>query len=201
MVLEKAFEKIYFLMKLSMMYLLLVICGLFVFGISPANAAMMSLHAQHKGKVENYHFSEAFSLFKASFLQANLYFFSLSVVGAGLAYGLYILTQLVPSIWLLLVLVVHLLALLYLLCFYAIYLKLQVYFEFSYWTGVKLAAMAVFFDWKAIVKWLLGSAICALLAVKIPLIVFVFVPIIWLIFTFDVLHPIYEEVEKSEEPQ
>ena len=201
MVLEKAFEKIYFLMKLSMMYLVLVICGLFVFGFSPANATMMSLYAQHKGKAEGYHFSEAFSLFKASFLQANLYFFSLSVVGAGLAYGLYILTQLVPSIWFLLVMVVHLLVLFYLLCFYAVYLKLQVYFEFSYWMGAKLVAMAVFFDWKAIVKWLLGTVICALLAVKIPLIVFVFIPIIWLIFTFDVLHPIYEEVTKSEDQQ
>lgn len=46
----------------------------------------------------------------------------------------------------------------------------------------------------SIFKWLLGTSIALILLSKLPLMLMIFLPIFWLIFTFDVLEPIYQKV-------
>ncbi|MFX3856128.1 hypothetical protein ACJBS3_10490, partial [Streptococcus suis] len=45
----------------------------------------------------------------------------------------------------------------YIFALYALFLKLQVHFEFSLKTVLKFAAVSLFLDWKALVKYLLVS--------------------------------------------
>lgn len=192
--LENIFVLIFFLMKLVAFYVILVLSGGIIFGISPANATLLALYNTYGKKSEDYHFKEAWSYFKASFLISNSFFgiyFSLFLM---LCFGIWLTLQVSLGLFFVFVVIFYSLLLLYLSLLYALYLKLQVYFEISFKNMLKLIIMGSFLSFSAGLKWFLGTAICLFLASRFPLLLVVFLPIIWLLFTFDSLDPIYQKV-------
>lgn len=194
-VLDKCFYWIYFLMKLSMIYLLLLLIGAVLFGFHPANTSMMSLMAKHQKDLGAYTFKEAFSIYRKDFCSSNMLGYLLASLAVCIAYTIFHLPPISSLALLFVIQVINSFFLNYLFCTYAVYLKLQVYYDFSLVNALKLSAMAVFFDLVAILKCLLGSFIVIFLLSKVSLLMAVFLPIIWLIFIADVLEPIYQMVK------
>lgn len=195
--LESVCNLLFFLMKLSAIYLVLVLCGGVVLGFSPANASLLSLYDQHRMDASKYHFRDGWSLFKANFVQLNLavgLFLSLLLV---LFTGLWLAIQLPPSWWSLLAILANSCGLFYLFSLYGLFLKLQVHFEFSLFLGIKLAAISLFLNWKSPLRFLLGSLVVAFFWAEVPLILSFFLPAIWLIFVYDIFDPIYQQVDRD----
>lgn len=195
-VLEGLFNRVYFLMKLAMLHLFLSLCGGLLFGMAPASATLLFLYREHGQAAEQYKLAPAMAYFKKQFVQANLVAALLSGSAIILLYSMWFSAQFLPSLWVLLGLVSQFSLLIYVLSMYGLYLKLQVYYDFSLAVSVKLVASGLFLDWLALLKWWLGTVICLFLAWKFPLFLAVFLPMIWLLFTFDSLDPIYQQIEK-----
>ncbi|TFU97413.1 DUF624 domain-containing protein [Streptococcus cuniculi] len=195
-ILEFFFLKIYFFMRLSMLYIALCACGLFVFGFSPANATMMYLYKRNRDKVEKYHWKDAFSYFKEHFVLSNSMAFLIMGIAAVFFASLWAYLQLPPTIWVLMGLSIQAVALLLLFCIYGVYLQLQCYYTVRFLLSIRLALIGIFLDIWSLVKWLIGSGICFFLFSKVSLLVAVFIPVVWLLFTADVLEPIYRKIEE-----
>lgn len=195
--LDGFFTTIYFLMRLSMLHLILSLCGGVIFGVAPANATLFYLYGQHKREIQSYQLQEAWTYYKKQFLPSNVVFAACLVGGLLLISGFWLLLQFSPSIWTLLGMICECLMLSYLFMLYVSFLKLQSHYEFSLKTGIKLAAISVFVSWKVVFKVLGGSLICGLLLYKLPLVLVVFLPIIWLLFIYDVTEPLHQKVEEQ----
>ncbi|HEM3576551.1 TPA: DUF624 domain-containing protein [Streptococcus suis] len=194
---DSFFTLFFFLMKLSAIYLVLVLLGGVLFGISPANGTILYLYDNYRVDASKYHFREALHYFKEHFIQLNLSLgFILLVLGL-LFSGIWLLIQLPQTWWMLAVLITNIFGLIYVFSLYGLFLRLQVHFTFTLGTGLKLAAISLFLDWKALVKFLLGSLVSGLLLVKLPLLLFFFLPVIWLLFLYDSFAPIYEKVDRD----
>lgn len=196
-VIDKLFHWVYYLMKFSMIYMVLLISGFFLLGFSPANASLMTLYNRYRTDAEKYTFSEAFTEYKSSFKLSNILFLFVAVIAIGLSYTLWGLSHMQPSLLVYFFLVMTFLASLFLASFYAVYLKLQVYYDFKVKDAISLSFVAIFFHCLSICKWLLGTVILLVIGRHLPLVLVVFLPVFWLIFTFDILEPIYKQVSKQ----
>lgn len=194
--LEGLFTKIYFLMKLAMLHLVLSLCGGVVFGVAPASATVLFLYREHGRETEQYRLTQAFSYFKKQFIQTNL--MALLLLGAGLVlgYSIWFSSQFLPHWWAFFALISQFLLVVYVVSMYSLYLTLQVYYEFSLSVALKLVATGLFLDWTALSKWWLGTGLCLFFAWRFPLLLAIFLPTVWLLFTFDSLEPIYQQIEK-----
>ncbi|MBF0779558.1 MULTISPECIES: DUF624 domain-containing protein [unclassified Granulicatella] len=193
--LENIFLRVFFIMRLSMIYIVMLVAGFFIFGFTPANATVLYMYRQYRMDVSKYHFADAWKYYKTIFWSTNALGGVLGLSISIMAYGLYLLVQLPnQSIFTLLFSIINAFIIFYILCVYVVYLKLHVYYEFRLFIGLKLSAIAVFFSIKSLAKLAIGTAICTFILSKVTLIVAVFIPIIWLMFVFDVLDPIYERV-------
>ncbi|OHX27863.1 hypothetical protein BKX95_02550 [Streptococcus iniae] len=196
-VIDKLFHWVYYVMKLSMIYVVLLISGFFLLGFSPANASLMTLYNKHRTAAEKYTFSEAFAEFKSTFKLSNNVFLIVAMIALGLLYTLWGLSHMTPSFVVYFFLIMTLLASLFLASFYAVYLKLQVYYDFKLKDALSLSFIAIFFHWLSICKCLLGTVVLLVIGRHLPLVLVVFLPVFWLIFTFDILEPIYKQVSKQ----
>ncbi|MCQ9276620.1 DUF624 domain-containing protein [Streptococcus suis] len=195
--LDRLFTLLFFLMKLSAIYLVLLLLGGVVLGISPANGTILYLYDNYHMDASKYNFREAFGYFKEHFIRLNLGL-GLVLLLIGLLFsGIWLLIQLPQTWWMPAVLITNAFGLFYIFALYALFLKLQVHFEFSLKTGLQLAAVSFFLDWKALVKFLLGSLVCGFLLFKLPLILFFFLPVLWLLFLYDAFDPVYKKVDKD----
>lgn len=193
---DVVFSRLLFLMKISVMYMLLVLAGGIVFGLSPASATLLTLYHDKGLQTERYQFKEAFALFRSVFKDANLVFYLFWGVGMLLAYGTYLTVQLPQHIGLIILSIINVFLILYLFCAYMVYLKLQIYYDCRLSQAIKLSAIAVFFHWFSLFKLLLGTFLCFFLIVNLSSTLALFLPSIWLMFTYDVLEPIYQQVEQ-----
>ncbi|MGT2910541.1 DUF624 domain-containing protein [Streptococcus cameli] len=184
-------------MRLTLLYIVLSACGLLIFGFSPANATLLYLYKEKGSQIADYTFSEAFAYFKQQFWKANISFFFSTGLALFFLYTLWLYTQITQSIWLLIGLVLQISFFLFSLSMYGVYLVLQIYYEGSVLEQLKLSAIGVFLDFQATVKWLIGTGLCVFLGMKLPLILVVFLPCIWLLFSSDILHCIYQKIEKK----
>lgn len=194
-ILDLIFSRLFFLMKLGMIYFVLVLCGGIILGFSPAATAILSLYHEHKTDISQYHFKDAWSYYKKNFRQSNAIFLACFSIIALLIYGIFLLVQLPQNYFLLALTVLNCIFVVYLGLVYVLYLKLQVYYELHFKNALKLSAIAVFFDFFSLVKIILGTAICFYLVWQVSQLIALFLPILWLIFIFDVLEPNYRQVE------
>ncbi|WNZ97456.1 YesL family protein [Streptococcus iniae] len=97
-VIDKLFHWVYYVMKLSMIYVVLLISGFFLLGFSPANASLMTLYNKHRTVAEKYTFSEAFAEFKSTFKLSNSVFLIVAMIALGLLYTLWGLSHMTPSL-------------------------------------------------------------------------------------------------------
>ncbi|WP_162011660.1 DUF624 domain-containing protein [Streptococcus sp. S784/96/1] len=192
--LDSIFARLFVMMKLSMIGLTLSACAGFVLGVSPAAAVLLTLYHEHGLDAEEYQFKTAFQLFRKQFWQANAIFGMTVGFWGLLGYGIFFMVQLPQAFFFLTV--INLFGMCYVGAVYASYLKLQVYYEFTLIEGLKLSAMAVFLSLVPFMKLLIGTGICLFIGWKLPLIIGIFVPVLWLVFLFDVLEPIYYQVEQ-----
>ncbi|WP_259467092.1 YesL family protein [Streptococcus iniae] len=123
-VIDKLFHWVYYVMKLSMIYVVLLISGFFLLGFSPANASLMTLYNKHRTAAEKYTFSEAFAEFKSTFKLSNSVFLIVAMIALGLLYTLWGLSHMTPSLVVYFFLIMTLLASLFLASFYAVYLQM-----------------------------------------------------------------------------
>lgn len=194
--LERLFMRVYFLMKLTSLLFVLSLYGGVFFGFVPASATLLFLYKVNGQDIEGYRLTSAFSYFKKQFVQANLVAALLLSVGLIVIYTIWFSIQLLPSLWIILALVSQFSLLIYVVSMYGLYLKLQVYYEFSAVVGLKLIASSLFLNGFALFKWWLGTGLCLFFAWKFPLVLAVFLPVVWLLFTFDSLDPIYQQIEE-----
>ncbi len=128
--LDRLFTLLFFLMKLSAIYLVLLLLGGVVLGISPANGTILYLYDNYHMDAYKYNFREAFGYFKEHFIRLNLGL-GLVLLLIGLLFsGIWLLIQLPQTWWMPAVLITNAFGLFYVLR-YALFLKLQVHFEFS----------------------------------------------------------------------
>ncbi len=70
--LDRLFTLLFFLMKLSAIYLVLLLLGGVVLGFSPANGTILYLYDNYHMDGSKYNFREAFGYFKEHFIRLNL---------------------------------------------------------------------------------------------------------------------------------
>ncbi|MGT2828335.1 DUF624 domain-containing protein [Streptococcus hillyeri] len=195
--LDHIFSRLFFVMKLGMLFVILLLSGGVILGFSPAATVLLTLYHEHRLEIDQYQFTEAYRLFRRQFWQANAFFVVIVGLIGLLGYGLFLLVQLPQQLIVLLLMVSNCCLILYLWAVYACYLKLQVYYTFTFVEGLKLSSIAVFLGLVPFVKLGIGTAICLFIGWKVSLIIGVFIPILWLLFLFDTLEPIYHQVEQK----
>ena len=183
---EFIFQKIYMAMLASGIFLVLTLCGGVLFGLAPASTVLMTLFAQYRYDYKAYKWQEAWSLFKENFLRSNQVFYTLLSIEAIFLYGLYLLVQLPQSILTVIISILNLLLALLLPLAYAVYLKLQVYFELSYVNSIKLSNIGAMF------KIAFGTAMIMAIFYYMPALVFFVFLGAWHFFISDLLEPVYQ---------
>ena len=183
---EFVFQKIYMAMLASGIFLVLTLCGGVLFGLAPASTVLMTLFAQYRYDYKAYKWQEAWSLFKENFLRSNQVFYTLLSIEAVFLYGLYLLVQLPQSI------LTVIISILNLLLAYAVYLKLQVYFELSYINSIKLSFIGMFLNVGAMFKIAFGTAMIMAIFYYMPALVFFVFLGAWHFFISDLLEPVYQ---------
>ena len=195
---EWIFQRVYMAMLASAIFWVLALCGGLVFGLAPAGCVLMTLFQQYRYDYKKYHWKEAWDLFKENFLATIKVFFTLLVVQALLSYGIYLLIQLPhQTIFYLLLTIANLLFLLLAPAVYAVYLKLQVFFEFSYKNSLKLSLIGVFLNISAMLKLLLGTILLLIASYFMPALLFFAFIGLWHFFVSDVLDPIYQTIQSK----
>ncbi|MBG9367620.1 DUF624 domain-containing protein [Streptococcus sp. NLN64] len=194
---DSFFNLAFFLMKVSALYFVLVLSGGFLLGFSPANATLLQLYDAYGWDGKQYHFGQAFQIFKNHFRFHNACLAILLAVSVFLFSGIWLLLQFPPSLLQQVVLITNFLGLCFVLALYALFLKLATHFRFPLFLGLKLATIALFLDWKGPLLFLAGSLICLVLTFKLPLLLFFFLPCLWLFFVYDVFHPLFQKVERG----
>lgn len=195
---ELIFQRVYMAMIATAIFWLLTLSGGLFFGLAPAGSTLMTLFQQYRYDYKRYHWQEARTVFKSNFVCANQIFYSFFIVEGVLFYGIFLLVQLPhQTILHILLAILDLVFLLVAPLSYAVYLKLQVYFELSYKNWFKLALIGPFLNISAVLKVLLGTILLSIAGYYIPaLLFFVFIGV-WHFFVSDVLEPIYQIVQSK----
>ena len=195
---ELIFQRVYMAMIATAIFWLLTLSGGLFFGLAPAGSTLMTLFQQYRYDYKRYHWQEAWTVFKSNFVCANQIFYSFFIVEGVLFYGIFLLAQLPhQTILHILLAILDLVFLLVAPLSYAVYLKLQVYFELSYKNWFKLALIGPFLNISAVLKVLLGTILLSIAGYYIPaLLFFVFIGV-WHFFISDVLEPIYQIVQSK----
>ena len=196
--LEFVFNRFFLGMITTAFFWLFTLAGGVVFGLAPASATLMSLHAEHGYTYRAYSFKEAWELYKSNFVKSNLAFYSFILVDLVLVYGLYLLVQLPhQTIFHLLATFLNILVVAFVFLAYTVSLKLQVHYELSYRNTVKLALIGIFMNLPAIGKVLFGTVMLVGIGYYMPALLF-FVGIgVWHFFISDMLEPVYESIHEK----
>ena len=196
--LEFVFNRFFLGMITTAFFWLFTLAGGVVFGLAPASATLMSLHAEHGYTYRAYSFKEAWELYKSNFVKSNLAFYSFILVDLVLVYGLYLLVQLPhQTIFHLLATFLNILVVAFVFLAYTVSLKLQVHYELSYRNTVKLALIGIFMNLPAIAKVLFGTVMLVGIGYYMPALLF-FVGIgVWHFFISDMLEPVYESIHEK----
>lgn len=194
-IMELFFSRMYLLMRLGMIYLVLIMCGGIIFGLSPAFVAILTLYSEHKLSIEQYTLKNAWTIFKKNFIQANQFWITTIILMGLLGYGIFLSVQLSQNVVILVLTIVNCMLGIYIFCVYASYLKLQNYYTFTFLNGIKMAAISVFLGVVPFLKLLVGTSICMFFMAHVSIVISVFIPILWLMFLFDVLDPIYKQID------
>lgn len=194
-IMELFFSRMYVFMRLGMIYILLVICGGIIFGVSPACVSILSLYNEHKLSIENYTLKNAWIIFKKNFIQANQFWLATIIVIGLLGYSMFLSIQLTQNVMMFVLMIINCIVGIYVFCVYSAYLKLQIYYTFTFLTGIKMSAISVFLGIVPFLKLLIGTSICMFFMAHVSILISVFIPILWLMFLCDVLDPIYKQID------
>ncbi|KXT78961.1 DUF624 domain-containing protein [Streptococcus sp. DD13] len=191
------FQRVFMAMLASGIFLVLALCGGLVLGIAPAGSVLMTLFAQYRYNYKQYKWTEAWTLFKENFVRSNQIFYTFFVTESAFLYGIYLIIQVPQSILTVLVTIFNLVFAVIIPLGYAVYLKLQVYFDMSYFNSLKLSFIGMFLSLLSMFKILIGAAIVLMILYLAPALVFFVFIGAWHFFISDLLEPVYQVVSSS----
>lgn len=91
--LEEFFIRIWVVVKLTLIFWLLALTGLFVLGLGPAFKVVTELYLEHGFDYKSISVKQAYQIFKRDYLRANIIFWLYTSLSLLLAYNLYLSVQ------------------------------------------------------------------------------------------------------------
>ncbi|KHD45951.1 YesL family protein [Streptococcus hongkongensis] len=156
--LEKLFYTIWKMMQLTLIFHVLCLSGLILFGIGPAWQTIISLYFTSDVEAKNYSIKTAFDLWKDNFKRANGYFLSLLLVLCFLAINLHLAIQLQGLIFFCLTFIIGAVMVFFVLLY--LYVSLyDVLYDIAIWDNIKLAFISLFFSFRKLLELLASLVI------------------------------------------
>ncbi|MGT2934359.1 YesL family protein [Streptococcus castoreus] len=144
---EKACFLIWKLMQLSLLFHLLCLCGLIVFGIGPAWQTIVALFLETVQEEKHYSLKRAFTLWKSVIKHANVRFWLFVFVMIGLGFNLHLATQFQSLFWFMISFII-LMAMIWVIMIYIYMTFYGVSYDIRLWDNIKLAFISVFLSFK-----------------------------------------------------
>lgn len=164
---ETAFNKVYYLIKLSLYFWGLSFIGLLVFGITPAIMTIVEEHNEANWDFSQLKWKQLFEKFKQHFKQGNQLFLLYLLLFLVVGYNLFIALQTKGLLFL--VLDFTLIFVLFILVLsFMIHLAVLVAFEITLINALKLAGIQFFTNTKECFLLIFGTVIIGLLTYKFP---------------------------------
>lgn len=95
----KVFHGSWVIIKLNLFFWCLSLCGLLVLGVGPALQMISDLYQESGMDYQEITFKKAFASWKRNFKRSNISFWLFLFVEGGLLYNLYLSTQLLGLVW------------------------------------------------------------------------------------------------------
>lgn len=144
---EKLFYITWKLMQLTFLFHLLTILGGVVFGIGPAWETIVTLFLETKSYEKNYSIKRAFSVWKSSFVKANLCFWLFSFIAVFLVFNLYWSIQFQNLLfWMVSFLIMLAIVIDFMMYVYLIFYNAE--YDIPFWENIKLSFISVFLSFK-----------------------------------------------------
>lgn len=164
---ETAFNKVYYLIKLSLYFWGLSFIGLLIFGITPAMMAIVEEHSEANWDFNQIKWKNLFVKFKQNFKQGNQLFFLYLMVFLIVGYNLFIALQTKGLLFL--VLDFTLIFVLFILVLsFIINLSVLISFEITLINSLKLSVIQFFTNTKECFLLIFGVIIVSVITYKFP---------------------------------
>ncbi len=148
------FERVYTVMKMSLMFWVLTLMGGVVLGVGPAFLVLMDLYHEHGWEYRGYAWRNLVSLFKTHFKRGNALFYTVLFPQILLGYNVYLATQVKHPLFFVLDFI--LIAMFIFLSIAYIYaLVLNAAFEIDFYNLIKLSVISVFVNFFKIFRILM----------------------------------------------
>lgn len=145
------FERIYVLMKLSLMFWSMTFLGGVVLGAGPAFLMVTELFAEHKWSYQDMEWMNMLKMFKQYFKRGNLLFYLFLILFLFVGYNLYLAVQIQGLLFLVIDFFLAVL-LVFLVVTYIYSLILNAEFDISLKNLIKLSAVSLFANFMAIFR-------------------------------------------------
>ena len=148
------FERVYTVMKMSLMFWVLTLMGGIILGVGPAFMIIMGMYHEHGWEYRAYAWGNLGILFKTHFKRGNALFYSVLLPQILIAYNIYLATQVRHPLFF--VLDFMLIAMIIFLSIAYIYgLMIQASYEIDFYNLLKLSVISVFVNFFKIFRILM----------------------------------------------
>ncbi len=159
------FDRIYVLIKLSLMFWIMTMMGGVVLGIGPAFSSVIQLYTDHEWTHRDMRWKQIGTLFVSNFKRGNMIFYTYFLIIAVLAYNMYLAVQ-IRGIAILFVQFLIAAAFVLTVCAYLYAVLIDNNFEISYKNLLKLSAIAVMGNFFSVLKLLLAMIVVGFITSK-----------------------------------
>lgn len=193
---ETFFNRCYLFMKLSLIFWGLAFTGGIILGIGPALLTVMHLFGEYRWEFKQMTLATCWKLYKEHFKRGNIIFYLFGVVGAFLAYNLYLSVQITGLIFLMIDFMI-IFALLFISLAFWFALLVESQYDCSLKDLLKLASVLVFMSFKNLLVLTIGGIILLVITIKFPgLILFGSVGF-WIVFVTNVSQALFEKLDEQ----
>lgn len=160
---QKAFQIIFVLIILNLLFWLYSLVGLLILGVGPSLITITELFLNNKFEYRKYSVKDGWKIFKKNFVTSNLHFYAFLIADVFLFYDLYIGSQ-IKMIWMLPISIL----LIFLIIFISIVglytLITESTFEIDFKNAIKLSLYAFFADFKGLMLFIVGAGIIVIIS-------------------------------------
>lgn len=153
--LEEFFIRIWVVVKLTLIFWLLSLTGLFVLGLGPAFKVVTELYLEHGFDYKSISVKQAYQIFKRDFLRANIIFWLYTSLSLLLAYNSYLSVQIQGLLFLVIDFILFF-GLTYLMTAFEYTMIFDSQFEISFGNLLKMSFISNFISFKTYLKLLFG---------------------------------------------
>ena len=159
------FDRIYVLIKLSLMFWIMTMMGGVVLGIGPAFSSVVQLYTDHEWTHRDMRWKQIGTLFVSNFKRGNMIFYTYFLIIAVLAYNMNLAVQ-IRGIAILFDQFLIAAAFVLTVCAYLYAVLIDNNFEISYKNLLKLSAIAVMGNFFSVLKLLLAMIVVGFITSK-----------------------------------